>query len=369
MICGLYMASLGLHAVHYVAEDDMLEQPKMYLNDIMSHSYLKYKADQILKESVHFANDGWYELLNLTEGKARSRRNDWIYYDEEAKADLDAFNASGDTMSVSDYALIRHGSTPKRGTPFESTVNRLLKEGLPVIVRPWHNLPFIKPDFIARRRAMVPAWFFAQEYDCQFVAAQGRVFNNVVEGRIDLSKQLKTHQRKHTNYGLDWNPSAGHYLVGSRWHDDGYGISVMCERNLGTDLKTVIEIIIQLLMDDPESVCELEDGGTNSGYCEAFFMELYRLAKSHPEYMKVANRIFRRSWDSAGKNKNNSITLLLPVVIYVDRDTCPGVADWLVWATWDTTSKASDPKLLKDSEQHPLDGFLHSAWVGKWGVS
>jgi len=362
-ICGLYMAHLGFHSVMYVAEADMLAQPKQYLRQLVTQSFLRFAVQDLLKESVTFNNGGLFEILNLTEGKARSRRVDWVYYDEEAQADEDALNASEGTLSVSVLGLIRHGSTPVKGSVFERNFNRLKAEGMPVMVRPWYLLPHIQPKHVERMKRKLPAWFFRQEYECTFEAAQGKVFEQVVRGPIDLSECTKSWQRTYVHYGLDWNPRAGHYLVGSRWNDDYTKCFVISEHNLGTDLNTAITTIINILEQNDHSLLEMEDGGTNSGYCDAFFLELYKLKTPN----SITNRIYRRPWDSAGKNKHKSITLLMSATLYVDPDLTPDVAYWLDVAHWDEAS--SEPKLEKDPDQHALDGYLHSSWIAKWGIT
>jgi hypothetical protein len=287
---------------------------------------------------------------------------DWVYYDEEGLADEDALNASEGTLSVSKLGMIRHGSTPVKGSPFERNKDRLLKENLPVMIRPWQTLPHISEAHVERMRRKLAPWFFRQEYECSFEAPQGRVFENVVRGPIDLSSLLTNYQKTYIHYGLDWNPRAGHYLGGSRWNDDYSKCFALSEFNLGTDLNTAVSTIINLLETNPNSLLEMEDGGTNSGYCDAFFMICYE--------RKVANsilaRIYRRPWDSAGKNKHKSITLLMGCTIYVDPLVTPETAYWLDVAHWDENS--TEPKLEKDPDQHALDQFLHGSWIGKWGV-
>jgi hypothetical protein len=362
VISGLYIASLGFHSVCYVAEADMLTQPKAYMKQLIQNSFLRYKVSDWLKESVTFNNGGLYELLNLTEGKARSRRVDWLYYDEEAQAIQEALDAAEGTLSVSKLGCIRHGSTPVRGSPFDVTIQRLLKEGYPVMIRPWQQLAHLNPAHIERMRKKLPGWFFRQEYECSFEAPQGRVFENVTRGSYDLSKLINNYQRTYTHYGLDWNPRAGHYLVGSRWNDEYTKCFVISERNCGTDMNTVITSIINMLEQYPNALLEMEDGGTNSGYCEAFFT----LCHERHIPSQITNRCYRRPWDSAGKNKHKSITLLMGSQIYVDPDITPEVASWLDIAHWD--EKSTEPKLEKDPDQHALDGFLHSSWIAKWGI-
>ena len=354
VICQLYLAFCGLHAVTYVAEADMLKTPKLYYWALINKTFLRYALEeQPLKESCEFKSGGIYELLNLTEGKARSRRIDAAYFDEESDADETAYDASEGTFSVSNFAMIRHGSTPKKGTLFEKNIRRLKAEGAVISVLPWQDLPHIKIAYIARMKKKHPGWYFRQEYECSFEAPMGAVFGNVVEGDYtDLLKQQRTDNHKQYNhYGLDWNPSAGHWLGGTRLSDDMTQLFVIMEKNLGTDLATVLNYLFQLHELHPKSIVEIEDGGTNTGFCDA----LETMAR---ERNIDLDWIVRREWDSQGKNKMNSITCTFDSTIRVNPEITPEIAWWLARAHWD--ENADEPKLEKDPDQHPLDCALHS---------
>ena len=362
MLPTLFYAYCGFDAIHFTAKGDQKGQPKKYLNVLTSHTFLKYRIKSDLKETVIFKNGGTFKLRNLTEATARSSRADIIYFDEEAQADEKAYNAAQMILSVSKLCKVIHGSTPQKGSLFHKNFLRMRDDPTAIIqMRKWDEIGFLNHELILRQKGIVPGWFFRQEFECSFESPAGAVFTNVVYGDFTAIMELQTqkYNRHYITFGLDWNPSAGHYIAGTRWADDYSSLMVLYEENLGTNINIVVDRIIALLKENPHSVLEIEDGGTNSGYCELLFKYLY----DHGE-KAVAKRVFRRPWDSMGKNKMKSITACLTVPIYCNRALTPEVAKWLELAHWDENSE--QPKMEKDGDQHPLDAFLHSEWSGKW---
>lgn len=379
----LYWAFCGFESIFWTSTATQMKQPQLYLRRLINQTFLKYAvkrpiSEWLLKREVTFQNEGRFRIINLTEDNARSPRCDVSYYDEQSRAEEDAYEASSPVLSVSRIGKLIHGSTPEKGSVFESNVRRLEKEGKPVMYRSWYEIGFINKKFIERERATKPPWFFRQEYECSFEAPAGRVFTNVIYGdysEILLGQRDQVWEARVQHFGLDWNPSAGHYLVGSRWADNWQLNFVTMEMNLGTVIRKapgetrpdVMDTLIQILLQNPRSYIEIEDGGTNMGYCDMVFRELDNMLEtgeiSEAQHRSLEDRIYRRPWDTMGKNKMRSITLLLPRTIYVNPEITPDVADWLDKAHWDEEA-TEFPKLEKDPEQHPLDAYLHSGWVG-----
>lgn len=357
----LYMAWIGLTAIFFVSKGKQTKQPKKYLQDFKTKTFLKYAFDRryALDLSVRFHSGGEFSIVHLTEGNCRSLRADILYFDEESQADLVAFNASTPILAHSFLAKTIHGSTPQKGTVFEKNYQRLRQKGAPILSRKWHEISFINKDLVAREKETKPGWFFRQEYECSFEAPMGKVFENVLEGDFDsiLALQRTDKHRRHTHYGVDWNPSAGHWIAGTRYSDDGHKLFILMEKNLGTDLKTVLNFLFQLHEKDPDSIIEVEDGGTNTGFCEALELIAREMGLDF-------SWMVRREWDSQGKNKMLSITCTYDSTIYVNPLITPELAYWLDVAHWDAESDT--PKLEKDPDQHPLDCGLHSfyrAWA------
>lgn len=372
LIIGVYYAYLGFHVIFWSPSQAQMEQPKDYLDQLTCNNFLTHCIKEKLKLKVLFKNNGWIKIKNLTQKQARSPRCDLEIFDEEAQADKDAYNSSSPVLSVSSLKKIIHLSTPIVGTIFEENYNRLQDEGKPVLVMRWDQCAHMNQDveFMKKEIKTKPAWWIRQEYFCSFETPSGRVFENAISEEFDLSELRNDYSRTHINYGLDWNPKSGHYLVGTRYSDDYSKIYIMIEKNLGTNIDSVINTIFDLLEKDDQSLIEVEDGGTNSGYCDALFTLAYKMLNNtinNKDLKPILNRINRRAWDSAGKNKHASINNIMACTIYCNKAITPDVIYWLNSASWD--DKSSDPKLLKDSEQHPLDAFLHSSWIGDRGVN
>lgn len=366
MIVLLYYAMLGFAVIFGVAKGPQLTQPQKYLHQIVNKCFLKFSIDQhkFLERSCLFKNGGTFEIVHMTEANVRSKRCDVLYYDEESQIEELAYDASQPMLSKSKLAKIIHGSTPQKGTVFEKNYRRLQQEGKPVFSRKWYEIGYINKELIDREKKTKPAWYFRQEYECSFEAPMGKVFTDVLEHdfSVELNDLRDDYQRTYPHGGIDWNPSAGHWFVTTRVSDDRQDLFVLSEKNLGTELGFVFEYLIDWLRENPKSVIELEDGGTNMGYCDAFMLYCHE----HEVEKEITRRVYRRSWDSAGKNKHKSINSVSGLHIHVNPSITPEVADWLDIAHWD--AKADSPKLEKDPNQHALDSFLHASWVALWGV-
>lgn len=367
----LYFAFLGFHCRHFVARGPQILQPQRYLKFFTRNTFLYYAIAKpipmnLLKRSVSFENGGYFDIVNLTEGTGRSMRLDVIYLDEEREMEEEVYVAAQGCLSMSKLGKTIHGSTPAKGTIFEENFNRMEKLKLPILIRKYGDIGFINHRYIEEVvKPSIPLWFFNQEYNCEFTASSGAVFNNIIEGDFSdrLAEQSKLYDRHWVHGGVDWNPIAGHWIVGTQWSDDYHSLYVIFEKNMGSNINIGITIIIDLLAANPHMRIELEDGGTNAGYCDAMFRELYLLKKDAKISNDVVKRVYRVPWDSAGKNKSNAITMLMPSTIYYNNKVTPQVGYWLERAHWDPDS--TEPKLEKDPDQHPLDGMLHSSRI-RW---
>jgi hypothetical protein len=369
MLVGVYYAYLGFHVIFWSPSKSQMEQPQEYLELLVENNFLSNCIKDQTKLRLKFKSNGWIKIKNLTQKQARSPRCDLEIFDEEAQADESAYDASSPVLSVSRLKKIIHLSTPIKGSIFENNYKRMKDEHKPILIMRWDQCSHLNQDaeFMLKELKTKSRWWVRQEYFCSFEAPAGRVFENVMGGSYDITMLKNDYSRTHICYGLDWNPSAGHYISGVRYSDDYSKIYCILEKNLGTNLDNVLNIIFDLLEKDDQSLLEIEDGGTNSGYCDALFREAYKRAEEQKHVKNILNRIYRRAWDSAGKNKHQSINNLMPIVIYCDEQITPQTHFWLTSASWD--SESSEPKLLKDSEQHPLDAFLHSSWIADRGVN
>lgn len=373
MIVCLYYGYIGFHVIFWSPSQSQMEQPKEYLDRLTCDNFLTECIIDKVKLSVRFDTNGWIKIKNLTQKQARSPRCDLEVFDEESQADEDAYNSSSPVLSVSKLKKILHLSTPVKGSLFEQNYDRLKEEHKPCLIMRWDECDHMNQDdeFMKKELKTKPRWWVRQEYFCSFESPQGKVFENILHGEFDLSNLTTNYSQTHIHYGVDWNPSSGHYLVGTRWNDDYSKIYIIMEKNLGTDIKIAFETIFDLLQRDDQSMCEIEDGGTNMGYCDSLFTLAYKMLNdrnNNDRTKQIINRISRRSWDSAGRNKHQSINNLMSSIIYVNDKITPQTSYYLSSASWDENSQI-EPKLLKTDDQHPLDAFLHASWIADRGVN
>lgn len=373
----LYYASIGFHMVFFSATAPMMAQPKWYLNQLCKNTFLRYTIDVDNMESKIFKNGGWFLIRNLTEANIRGLHIDGIAPDEicEAKSD-EVINAATPTLSTSKLGIIRYLTTPKLGSPAHTVWKRMsLDSPENQLIRLYTECPYIQLSAVEHARKTYPDWYFRQEYLCEWTAPAGRIFTNVLHAdfttMIEEEDKLREWVRTHNRGGLDWNPAFGHVLVIGRYNRIKTKHFVVNEINLGTDAFHAIEQLFTLLEEDKNFKLEIEDGGTNSGYCDMLFAELIRRHRSgeylDEQYKDISKRIYRRPWDSMGKNKMKSITALYPLTIYVDDARTPMTSEWLDKASWDKEDTSGAPKVLKDPEMHWFDAFLHEAWCGMHG--
>jgi len=371
----LYYATVGYTSVFWSADASQMDQPKYYLSQLCNNSFLHHTLETDNLESKTFKNGGWFQIRNLTPKKARSRRVDVAGFDEEREADEEALRAAYATMSNSKLRKKIHLTTPKLGSPAHTTWKRMKKDKKPLIIRHYTECPYINLAEVEYARKTYPAWYFQQEYECEWTAAAGRIFQNVkhCDFSTEISKENKARSwvRTWDHAGVDWNPVYGHVMVWSRYDRDKTTNFVTHEQNLGTDGMYACEQLFEILLQNPHMLLEMEDGGTNVGFCEMFFGMLEDWKKreklTESDYLSIAKRSYRRPWDSEGKNKMKSITNLYPLTIMVDDARTPQTGEWLDKASWDKEDTSGKPKVLKDPEMHWFDAYLHSSWVGMYG--
>ena len=242
MEIALYLASIGFIGIWFAAVAKQMEQPKKYLKLIIERSYLKHliAPGELLKESVYFKTGGELRIYNLTEDNARSPRVDFAVYDEEARADRDAYNAATSIVSNSLLGLIFHISTAAKATIFEENYDRIkLREVLHdeqfVFTRRWDEISFLlrKKEWYEEERKIKPPWYFRQEHECSFELPMGAVFQNVIYEPYEA--WLENFIKDEPNCsGVDWNPAAGHVRSTVKWTPDLQSVVVVGEAVFST---------------------------------------------------------------------------------------------------------------------------------------
>lgn len=371
MEIALYLASIGFVGIWFAAVAKQMEQPKKYLKYIIERSYLKYLINpgDLLKESVFFKTGGELRIYNLTEDNARSPRVDFVIYDEEARADRDAYNAGSSIVSNSLLGLVFHISTACKATIFEENYDRIklreiVNEEQFIFTRCWDEISFLlrKKEWYEEQKRIQPGWYFRQEHECSFELPMGAVFQNVVYDVYDLIDNkwiLKLPLILDTRIvsGIDWNPVSGHWCVGGQWLENGLGFVVThaVPIAVGYSYKLMEEAYIEVKQwcINRKRLC-MESGGINEEFV-SWFKDWIGKDKSKRDMY-----VLYEEWDSANINKTNAVLSMLDKTIYVDRIRFPKLAKQIEDCQWDRD--ATEPKLDKDpvDSPHALDAFLHA---------
>jgi len=364
----LYLIYLGFEGLYFTANASQLERPKIYMKLLISKSFLKWCVADQRKMQVEFKGSGMLTLENLTESKAISPRADFIVFDEERKADPDAYNNTLGIFSNTEMLFTIHISTPEKASIFEDNYDDLkareIEYGEPLIFeRVLEDVSFLWDNPARRARYLeimkkAPPWFVDQEFHCKFVLPMGAVFQNVEYGKYPdwLMEAIKDQP---ILSGLDWNPVAGHIIVGIKWTKDFKNIVIMEEANIGQGYAV-----------------EMTDNQANIIKTKASFGNHlnYECSGINEEYVKWLNKVkatfnypdqhwHSEEWDSAGINKLRIVTFIIQngICIWVDKSKYSNTAKQVGDLSWD--SKAETPKLKRDkaSSPHYIDAFLHAA--------
>lgn len=369
MELALYLSHIGFVGIWFGAAKDQIEQPKKYMKFIIENSYLKYLVADLLKESVSFQTGGSLKLKNLTEMNARSSRADFIIYDEEAQADKDAYNAAINILAGSELGLIIHISTPCKATVFEENYNRLQRREVMhneqfIFSRTWQDASWLraKSDWYEEQEKILPKWYFDQEHMAEFTLPMGSVFRNVVydvyeliNNKWELKHDLVIHPKMVS--GLDWNPVAGHWIVGGHWVNNmrGFLVTHAIPIAVGYSHELMQDAYMKIKYYAIHNhILQIESSGINEAYVN-WFKGWFNRDRAKRD---VAVRY--EEWDSAGVNKMNAVLGMLDKTIYVDRIRFAELADQIENCQWD--SEATEPKIEKDpvDSPHALDAFLHA---------
>ena len=369
----LYMIYLGFEVIYFTANASQLERPKIYMKDLIGRSFLKWcitDKNNLQKEKVEFDGSGRLSLVNLTENKAISPRADVIVFDEERKADPDAYNNTHGIFADTNLGFILHISTPEKASIFEDNVDDLRRQeildgNVYVLERQIYDISFLwdkRREHYLRLKRRLPQWFWEQEFECKFTHAMGAVFQNV---EYDVYQEVNNEWiLKHdiilspiTMSGIDWNPVSGHWCVGGCWLENMRGFLVTHAIPIAVGyshkLKEEAYLTIKKYAVHKKRLC-IESGGINEEYVD-WFKEWFGKDRAKRDV-----HVLYEDWDSAGINKINSVLSLLDKTIYVDRIRFPELAKQIENCRWDSDSDV--PRLDKDpvDSPHALDAFLHA---------
>jgi len=141
---------------------------------------------------MHLANGSRIEALPGSERTIRGFSGvDLLVVDEAARVDDGLVYAVKPMLAVSGGRLLML-STPygKRGVFHEEWTQGDDWERFEV---PASECPRIPPEFLEAERRSMPAWWFAQEYECQFMETEDQVFSHemITNARAD---ELQEHR-------------------------------------------------------------------------------------------------------------------------------------------------------------------------------
>lgn len=365
MIVALYLASLGFEGIWFAALAKQMEQPKKYLKQIVERSYLKYLLSDLMKESVFFQTGGELRIYNLTEDNARSPRADFIVYDELARADSDAYNAASSILSVTQLGLIFNISTPCKATIEEKRYDIIKRREIVhneelISELWWSDISFLarKKEWYDEQKRLLPGWYYRQEHECSHESPMGAVFKNVEYGRVP-DWLMDAVEDEPVRSGLDWNPVAGHVIVGIKWTKDLKHCVVMEEANIGQGYST------EMTMEQWNVIKLKASFGNHLNYECSGINEFYVkwVNKMKSDFAFPDQNWHSEEWDSAGINKLKIATFIIQnaICIWVDKIRLPLTAKGIEDCQWDPESPT--PKLKKDKAASPhfLDAFLHAA--------
>jgi len=285
-----------------------------------------------------------------------------------ARADPDAYNASGSILSVTNLGLIINISTPCKATIEEDRYDiikkrEIIHEEELISELWWSDISFLvrKKEWYDEQKRLVPGWYFRQEHECSHELPSGAVFQNVIY--TDIPSWVQAYDEGSLCSGVDWNPVNGHWLVGGRWINDeafvvqhtinlGVGYTHQLNDPKFPSTAHIYEKIRKFFMHG-KRLC-VEDGGINIAYCDW-------LRERRAEDSSLRNDyVTYEEWDSSGLNKTNAVLELQSVRLYIDEQLFPELAKQVRDAHW--KEDATRPELAKDpaDSPHALDGLLHA---------
>ena len=368
----LYMIYLGFEIIYFTANASQLERPKIYMKDLINRSFLKWcihDRNDLQKERVVFDGGGMLTLVNLTENKAISPRADGIVFDEERKADPDAYNNTHGIFADTNLGFTLHISTPEKATIFEDTCEDLRLEGIRdneqyIFERVLQDVSFLwdrRRGHYERLKRKLPQWLWDQEFECKFTLPHGAVFHNVKY--IPYPDWLMNLiQDQHLCSGVDWNPVNGHWLVSGKWSPDMMNFVFLEAHDIGKGYA------LNMNMDQFQTIAQhgslgnhitLEKGGVNAEY-----IIWYRKLQDKTGFNWTNQNIHTEEWDSQGVEKQKVVTHIIQngITMWCDktREDLFVLGKMIGDCRWD--ANADKPKLAKNpaDSPHALDAGLHA---------
>jgi len=204
--------------------------------------------------TITLSNRSSFSILFPTENGVQGKRANVVWIDEAQLIDKEIFDlvifqAGAEKTQVILTGTAEYPSVLHDAWEATSEENRMMTRWEEVVEAGITSREVVE----AMREQVAPdAWRAMME--CEWVKKGDRVFNP----RIEKFDQVANPTGKW--WGWDFNPAAGHWGVAVVKDVDG--VAWVVEERVARDFREVGRI-------SAGGVCVLEDGGTNSGYCDA----------------------------------------------------------------------------------------------------
>jgi len=313
-----------------------------------------------LDNSVHLYGPSIYplDLAVLSPANVTGVECDCVFFDEggwvfERLKLYVAYQNARPMVAPSNCKHIIHFSTPARSTAFhEAWISAQIEEhklGTKLtVLRTDVDCPWITPEFVERERQMnldCP-WYVNQNYKGIWVVYGGAVFHNFYDVRdvLHVPKEIRDgwSEIEVDAGGVDWNgPDTKHYLLLGKVTPEYVFVK---EELKFTDIaflkKYMHDLSLELEDDDPFSNQYADDAKEMGIICRYF------------------------GWDMA--HKMERVRQVNARITIIDKIKCPVTFRNFEEAALDKKQRIA--ALIKEPNQHGLDGTLHMVHPKPWGM-
>ena len=305
---------------------------------------------------VRLVNGHNIELAVATDGNVTGARKNMIYIDEMAQLKegvIDYIIPITNGMSyVGDGLRFVYFSTPRINSIFQKYTRKYPEVKINWKIPSW----FDKIELALNREEMSPSKW-ASEYECEFAAQGGKVFDGTIFNQTFVGALDSC-----TFYGSDPNPVEGYCVVGIKYSVDFDAIVVVFARNFGSgeDNKLRMYDFLKKHVASDSVFAELEDNGVGKPVWDT--------------YQKMGGEGTRLDWGSSfAGSKINRANHINKHKVYIDLDD-PSIPssdkeDWI--ALYDQVNalqwKKDGKHIDKPSGQewHLNDSFMHACCFGE----
>lgn len=203
----VFGALLGKEVLWMVPQWSMLEQPYKYWTD---NPFVEFVPHSPTNNTVRVYGGGNIKCISAresTEKQVRSRRGEWVMYDEVAQMNEYIFNIS---TSCADHVLqpkFLYASTPVLHSLFHRLCER---DNVVEIHRTYLDCAWMNHDRIEQKKKVMPLWLWRQEHMATFEKPAGAVFardGNIVEFKGNPPDCVRIRQ------GVDFGGGKPHTMV------------------------------------------------------------------------------------------------------------------------------------------------------------